>query len=82
MRYITVPFCWTNDDNMLLSTDLRLNPVSIEAYHASIMDFEDPDDRSPKSQYITTVITRSGVTYELLIEIKGFEILLKNFNKE
>lgn len=81
MRYITVPFCWLDDDNRVLTTDLRINPFSIEAYHAVILDFTD-EEETPLSQDITMVVTRSGVTYEIMMEVKGFEILLSNFFKQ
>lgn len=82
MRYITVPFCWIDEEENVLTTDLRINPFSIEAYHPTILDFTDPIDDSSRSQDITMLVAKSGVTYQIMMDVKSFEILLNNFYKQ
>ena len=79
MRYITIPFCWLDEENNVLRTDLRINPFSIDSFHASILDFIDPVERIPLSQDITTITTRSGLTYEIMLRVAEFEALINGF---
>jgi hypothetical protein len=79
MRYITVPFCWLDEEQRVLSTSLRINPFSIDAYHSSVLDYMHPVEDIPLSQDITIVCTRAGVTYEVMLTVKKFEQMLDNF---
>jgi hypothetical protein len=82
MRYITVPFCWLDEENNVLRTDLRINPFSIDAFHATVLDFIDPEEGVPLSQDITTITTRSGLTYEVLLQVSEVEKLIDNFMRQ
>jgi len=80
MRYIRVPHAWVEEDGKIYSTDLRISPFTIEAYHASYMDYF--DDGVPLSTDVTTIITKSGTTYNLLMSIQEFEEELQDFEKQ
>jgi hypothetical protein len=82
MRFITVPFCWIDEDKRVLRTDLRINPFSVDAYHPSTLDFEDVETGQDMTQDVTTVYTRSGVAYDLLIHISDFENMYNRFLKQ
>lgn len=77
MRFIKLPYCWLEEDNEVYTTDLRFHPFSVDAYHASILDYM--EEGVPMSQDITKIITKSGISYELMIEISEFEALMDKY---
>lgn len=80
MRFIKIAHCWQEEDGKVYSTDLRIHPFSIEAYHACILDYM--EDGIPMSRDTTKIITKSGQAYDLLLEIGEFEKLLSKYMAE
>lgn len=79
-RFILLPHAWQEEDQKIYSTDLRLSPFCIEAYHAGILDYI--EDGIPMSRDITVVLTKSGGTYNVLYSIQDFEKGLESFYKQ
>lgn len=73
MRFITVPCFWLDEDKRVLTTNLRINPMQVEAYHASVLDYMDPKEDVPLSSDVTVIYMRSGTHFDLLMPIKEFE---------
>jgi hypothetical protein len=80
MRFIKVPHCWMEDDNSVYQTDLRVNPLSIDAYYAGALDFF--ENGVPMSRETTHVILKSGADYNLLMSIEEFEDIYAKYMKQ
>lgn len=68
------------DDNAVYQTDLRVNPFSIDAYFAGMLDYT--EEGIPMSRDTTHIILKSGADYNLLMSIEEFEEVYSNFMRQ
>lgn len=79
MKYLKIPHCWIDDERKIFSTTLRLNPFTIEAFHAKVLEFDHPTTGEHMEQDITTVVSKSGAEYDVMLKVAEFEKLVDDF---
>lgn len=77
MRYINVPMVLLNEFKQIVDGTINISPFAIEAYYSDEIEYVGAAGQTNAN--ITTVIAKSGRTYELLIDIEEFEKQLAEF---
>jgi hypothetical protein len=77
MRFAKFPLLILNEYKQLLETYININPFSIEAYLDDVVEYV--SDTGQTSANITTIILRSGKSFELFMPIEEFEQVVNQF---
>lgn len=80
MRYIKIPFFWETEDGELESSQLRINPFTIDSYHATKLEHEDIDGNTTERD-VCVIFCRSGISYQILLPLVDLERTLNDFYK-
>jgi len=73
-RFITLTLCF-NEDEMLFSSPLRINPFQIESYVPNNIFFVD-EEGIPGEREGTKIFSRGGFEYEIMETTAQLEALL------
>jgi hypothetical protein len=76
MRYIKLPLLFEDEEGQIYSTEINLNPFTIESYYSSSY-FDEQDKTIAKD--ITIINCKSGISYDVMLSIQSFEKIHARF---